>query len=79
MLGHGGVTVKEALAFFAPYFVRAGFAVPAIGYRTVGSSEGGPRGVDQPERQVEDFHLRRAGLADITPTPAYESVAAMTQ
>jgi hypothetical protein len=27
VLGHSGVMVKEALAVFAPYFVRAGFAV----------------------------------------------------
>ncbi|MFF5212185.1 alpha/beta hydrolase [Streptosporangium sp. NPDC000396] len=55
VLGHSGVMVKEALGFFAPYFVRAGFAVLAIDYRTVGSSEGEPRGMDYPERQVEDF------------------------
>jgi pimeloyl-ACP methyl ester carboxylesterase len=55
VLGHSGVMVKEALSFFAPYFVKAGFAVLAIDYRTVGSSEGEPRGLDYPERQVEDF------------------------
>ncbi|RSN11497.1 alpha/beta hydrolase [Nonomuraea sp. WAC 01424] len=55
VLGHSGVMVKEALAVFAPYFVRAGFAVLAIDYRTVGSSEGEPRGLDHPERQAEDF------------------------
>ncbi|WP_429417101.1 alpha/beta hydrolase [Nocardia sp. GAS34] len=55
VLGHSGVMVKEALAVFAPYFVQAGFAVLAIDYRTVGSSEGEPRGQDYPERQVEDF------------------------
>lgn len=55
VLGHSGVMVKEALAVFAPYFVRAGFAVLAIDYRTVGASEGEPRGQDYPERQVEDF------------------------
>ncbi|MEV4891400.1 alpha/beta fold hydrolase [Nonomuraea sp. NPDC055795] len=55
VLGHSGVMVKEALGFFAPYFVDAGFAVLAIDYRTVGSSEGEPRGQDHPERQVEDF------------------------
>ncbi|WP_406636590.1 alpha/beta hydrolase [Amycolatopsis sp. WGS_07] len=55
VLGHSGVMVKEALAVFAPYFVRAGFAVLAIDYRTVGGSEGEPRGQDYPERQVEDF------------------------
>ncbi|MFD1543964.1 alpha/beta hydrolase [Nonomuraea guangzhouensis] len=55
MLGHNGVMVKEALAFFAPYFVKAGFAVLAIDYRTVGASDGELRGQDYPERQVEDF------------------------
>ncbi|WP_219520067.1 alpha/beta hydrolase, partial [Nonomuraea ceibae] len=55
VLGHSGVMVKEALAFFAPHFVKAGFAVLAIDYRTVGSSEGEPRGQDYPERQVQDF------------------------
>ncbi|WP_409185859.1 alpha/beta hydrolase [Amycolatopsis sp. VS8301801F10] len=55
VLGHSGVMVKEALAVFAPYFVRAGFAVLAIDYRTVGGSEGEPRGQDYPERQAEDF------------------------
>lgn len=55
VLGHSGVMVKEALGVFAPYFTRAGFAVLAIDYRTVGSSEGEPRGLDYPERQVEDF------------------------
>ncbi|MGW3277225.1 alpha/beta hydrolase [Nocardia rhamnosiphila] len=55
VLGHSGVMVKEALVYFTPYFVRAGFVVLAIDYRTVGSSEGEPRGLDYPERQVEDF------------------------
>ncbi|MFC3448264.1 alpha/beta hydrolase [Amycolatopsis speibonae] len=55
VLGHSGVMVKEALAVFAAYFVRAGFAVLAIDYRTVGASEGEPRGQDHPLRQVEDF------------------------
>ncbi|MEU5762357.1 alpha/beta fold hydrolase [Nocardia sp. NPDC047648] len=55
VLGHSGVMVKEALAVFAPHFVRAGFAVLAIDYRTVGASEGEPRGQDYPQRQVEDF------------------------
>lgn len=55
VLGHSGVMVKEALSFFAPYFARAGFAALAIDYRTVGSSEGEPRGQDYPERQAEDF------------------------
>lgn len=55
VLGHSGVMVKEALAVFASHFVRAGFAVLAIDYRTVGASEGEPRGQDCPQRQAEDF------------------------
>lgn len=55
VLGHSGVMVKEVLAAFAPYFARAGFAALAIDYRTVGSSDGEPRGPDHPQRQVEDF------------------------
>ncbi|GAA3089762.1 alpha/beta hydrolase [Streptosporangium carneum] len=55
VLGHSGVMVKEALRHFAPYFTEAGFVVLAIDYRTVGASEGEPRGLDHPERQVEDF------------------------
>ncbi|MEV6252027.1 alpha/beta fold hydrolase [Nocardia sp. NPDC051911] len=55
VLGHSGVMVKEALRVFAPYFVRAGFAVLAIDYRTVGASAGQPRGQDYPQRQTEDF------------------------
>ncbi|MFI0420976.1 alpha/beta hydrolase [Spongiactinospora sp. 9N601] len=55
VLGHSGVMVKEALAYFAPYFVSAGFAVLAIDYRTVGSSEGEPRGLEYPDWQVDDF------------------------
>lgn len=63
VLGHSGVMVKEALAVFAPYFVRAGFAVLAIDYRTVGASEGEPRGQDHPQRQVEDFRAAISCLA----------------
>ncbi|AIJ26848.1 hydrolase, alpha/beta fold family, putative [Amycolatopsis methanolica 239] len=52
VLGHSGVMVKEALAVFAPYFVRPGFAVLVIDYRTVGASEGDPRGQDYPQRDL---------------------------
>ncbi len=55
VLGHSGVMVKEALADFAPHFAAAGFVALAIDYRTIGSSDGEPRGLLYPERQVEDF------------------------
>lgn len=55
VLGHSGVMVKEALADFAPSLAEAGFAALAIDYRTVGSSEGEPRGQLYPERQAEDL------------------------
>ncbi|MFB4273206.1 alpha/beta hydrolase [Nonomuraea sp. GTA35] len=79
VLGHSGVMVKEALAFFAPHFVKAGFAVLAIDYRTVGSSEGEPRGLDYPQRQVEDFRSAVSYLqADAAQLPlATGSIAAV--
>lgn len=55
VLGHSGVMVKEALADFAPHFANAGYAVLAIDYRTVGASDGEPRGQMYPERQVDDI------------------------
>lgn len=70
VLGHSGVMVKEALAVFAPYFVRAGFAVLAIDYRTVGGSEGEPRGQDYPERQAEDF---RSAISYLQQRPDVDS------
>ncbi|MFE3176116.1 alpha/beta hydrolase [Amycolatopsis sp. NPDC059090] len=70
VLGHSGVMVKEALAVFAPYFVRAGFAVLAIDYRTVGGSEGEPRGQDYPERQAEDF---RSAISYLQQRPEVDS------
>ncbi|MEU6713973.1 alpha/beta fold hydrolase [Nonomuraea sp. NPDC046802] len=69
VLGHSGVMVKEALSVFAPFFVRAGFVVLAIDYRTVGSSEGEPRGLDYPERQVEDF---RSAISYLQSRPQVE-------
>lgn len=54
VMGHSVVMVKEALGPHAAYLVRAGFAVLAVDYRTIGSSEGEPRGQWFPERQVED-------------------------
>jgi alpha-beta hydrolase superfamily lysophospholipase len=60
VMGHSVVMVKEALGPHAEYLVRAGFAVLAIDWRTVGSSEGDPRCQWFPERQVEDL---RAGVS----------------
>jgi alpha-beta hydrolase superfamily lysophospholipase len=60
VMGHSVVMVKEALRPHAEYLVRAGFVVLAIDYRTIGSSEGEPRGQWFPERQVEDM---RAGVS----------------
>ncbi|GAA4544434.1 alpha/beta hydrolase [Amycolatopsis samaneae] len=69
VLGHSGVMVKEALSVFARYFVRAGFVVLALDYRTVGASEGEPRGQDYPERQVEDF---RSAISYLRTRPEVE-------
>jgi uncharacterized protein len=60
VMGHSVIMVKEALRPHAEYLVRAGFAVLAIDYRTIGSSEGEPRRQWFPERQVEDV---RAGVS----------------
>jgi uncharacterized protein len=60
VMGHSVIMVKEALGPHAEYLVRAGLVVLAIDYRTIGSSEGQPRGQWFPERQVEDV---RAGVS----------------
>ena len=60
VMGHSVVMVKEALRPHAEYLVHAGFAVLAIDYRTVGSSEGEPRCQWLPEQQVEDI---RSGVS----------------
>jgi uncharacterized protein len=60
VMGHSVIMVKEALRPHAEYLVRAGFAVLAIDYRTIGSSEGMPRRQWNPERQVEDM---RSGVS----------------
>jgi fermentation-respiration switch protein FrsA (DUF1100 family) len=62
-MGHSVVMVKEALRPHAEYLVRAGFAVLAIDYRTIGSSEGEPRYQWFPEWQVADT---RAGVSYLT-------------
>jgi uncharacterized protein len=60
VMGHSVIMVKEALRPHAEYLARAGFAVLAIDYRTIGSSGGSPRQQWFPERQVEDM---RAGVS----------------
>lgn len=60
VMGHSIIMVKEALRPHAEYLVRAGFAVLAVDYRTIGSSEGEPRRQWFPERQVDDL---RAGVS----------------
>ena len=63
VMGHSVHMVKEALAPSAEYLVRAGFAVLAVDYRTIGSSEGEPRGQVFPERYVEDVRNAISYLA----------------
>ncbi|MFI7221365.1 alpha/beta hydrolase [Micromonospora maritima] len=63
VMGHSVHMVKEALAPSAGYLVRAGFAVLAIDYRTIGSSEGKPRGQVFPQRYVDDV---RNGISFLT-------------
>jgi fermentation-respiration switch protein FrsA (DUF1100 family) len=55
VMGHSVHMVKEALRPHADHLVRAGYAVLAIDYRTIGSSEAAPRGQVFPDRYVEDF------------------------
>jgi uncharacterized protein len=66
VMGHSVVMVKEALRPHAEYLVRAGFVVLAIDYRTIGASEGEPRGQWFPERQAEDM---RAGVSFLAARP----------
>jgi pimeloyl-ACP methyl ester carboxylesterase len=66
VMGHSVVMVKEALGPHADYLVRARFAVLAIDYRTVGSSEGDPRCQWFPEWQVADL---RAGVSVLRARP----------
>ncbi|WP_063014093.1 alpha/beta hydrolase [Nocardia kruczakiae] len=54
VMGHSVHMVKEALAPHANYLVRAGYAVLAVDYRTIGSSEGTPWGQVFPDRYVDD-------------------------
>ncbi|HEY7360157.1 MAG TPA: alpha/beta hydrolase [Streptosporangiaceae bacterium] len=63
VMGHSVIMVKEALRPHAEYLVRAGFAVLAIDYRTIGSSEGEPRCQWFPERQAEDMRAAVSCLA----------------
>jgi dipeptidyl aminopeptidase/acylaminoacyl peptidase len=56
VMGHSVLVVKKALAPHAEYLFRAGFAVLAIDYRTIGTSVGQPRGQVFAERYVDDMH-----------------------
>jgi alpha-beta hydrolase superfamily lysophospholipase len=66
VMGHSVIMVKEALGPHAEHLVRAGFVVLAVDYRTIGASEGRPRGQWLPERQVDDL---RAGLSYLRTRP----------
>lgn len=55
VLGHGFGIRKESLVDEAEYLTRAGFLTLAIEYRSLGESEGEPRGSIFPLNQVEDF------------------------
>ncbi|MBT2231969.1 alpha/beta hydrolase [Nonomuraea sp. NEAU-A123] len=66
VMGHSVHMVKEALAPSAAYLVRAGFAVLAIDYRTIGASEGLPRGQVFPQRYVDDV---RNGVSFLASRP----------
>ncbi len=54
-LGHGFGILKESLIDEAEYLARAGFVTLAFDYRSLGESEGEPRGSIFPLNQVEDF------------------------
>ena len=55
VLGHGFGIRKESLIDEAEYLTRAGFVTLAFEYRSLGESEGEPRGSIVPLNQVEDF------------------------
>lgn len=55
VLGHGFGIRKESLLAEAEHLTNAGFVTLAIDYRTLGESEGEPRGSIIPLNQVEDF------------------------
>jgi uncharacterized protein len=66
VMGHSVVMVKEALGPHAEHLVRAGFAVLAVDWRTVGASEGEPRCQWLPSWQVEDL---RSGVSYLRTRP----------
>ena len=68
-MGHSVTMVKEALRPHAEHLARAGYVVLALDYRTIGSSEGEPRGQWFPERQVEDI---RAAVSYLRRCPEVE-------
>jgi len=55
VIGHGWAQTKQGLRNEARYIHQAGYNVMVIDYRTLGMSEGEPRGQIFPRRQVEDL------------------------
>ncbi|RYD97357.1 MAG: alpha/beta hydrolase [Sphingomonadales bacterium] len=55
VLGHGFGIRKESLVDEAEYLTAAGYLTLAIDYRSLGESEGEPRGSIFPLNQVDDF------------------------
>lgn len=55
VMGHGHNCTKDALVPHASYLHRAGYAVMAIDFRTLGASEGTPRGQIFPREQSIDL------------------------
>ena len=56
VLGHGYAQTKDALRAEATFFCeRGGYPVMSIDYRTIGKSEGEPRGQVFPRNHVDDF------------------------
>ncbi len=66
VMGHGLGALKEfRIPAFAKSFVRAGLAAYAFDYRHWGESEGEPRQMISPARQLEDWHAALAHVRQI--------------
>lgn len=75
VMGHGfGATRACGLSPFAEAFAAAGYVVFAFDYRSFGTSDGRPRRVLRPRRQVEDF-LAAADFVRGRPEVSAERVA----
>ena len=56
VMAHGfGLTHASGLAPFKKAFCNAGYAVFAFDYRHFGDSDGEPRGLVSPTKQVDDY------------------------